>query len=119
MSCKIYGDHAEGFMASHELFKIADYYTGATKKINEIEPNLDKRKYQLEQLLCFMDDQIDTINKKTSELQHQLKIMFEAALIKLESISKQKLSYIMSEQLEIRRQYDYIEWMESFLRYEK
>ena len=34
--------------------------------------------------------------------------MFENALIKLESISKQKLSYIMAEQLEIRRQYDYI-----------
>lgn len=45
--------------------------------------------------------------------------MFEKALVKLESISKQKLSYIMGEQLEIRRQYDYIQWMESFLRYEK
>ena len=59
------------------------------------------------------------INIKTSELQSTLKKMFETALIKLESISKQKLSYVMSEQLEIRRQYDYIEWMESFLRYEK
>lgn len=65
MSCKIYGDHAEGFMASHKLYKITDYYVGATKKIQELDPNLDRHTYQLAQLLCFMDDQIETINKKT------------------------------------------------------
>lgn len=73
MSCKIYGDHAEGFMASHELFKISDYYVGTTKKIDEMDPNLDKRKYQLEQLLCYLDDQIGIINAKTAELQIELK----------------------------------------------
>ena len=66
MSCKIYGDHAEGFMSSHELFKIHDYYVSSTKKINEVDPSLDRRKFQFEQLLCFLDDQIDSINKKTS-----------------------------------------------------
>lgn len=66
MSCKIYGDHAEGFMASHQLFKIQDYYVGTTKKIDEMDPHLDKRKYQLQQLLCYLDDQIDVINRKTS-----------------------------------------------------
>lgn len=34
-------------MASHELFKISDYYQGTVKKVEEIDPNLDKRKYQL------------------------------------------------------------------------
>lgn len=53
-------------MVNHELYKISDYYAGSTKKIDEMDPNLDRRKYQLEQLLCYMDDQIDTINKKTS-----------------------------------------------------
>lgn len=39
---------------------------GATKKLEDIDPNLDKRKYQLDQLLNFLDDQIDMINRKTS-----------------------------------------------------
>jgi hypothetical protein len=34
-----------------------------------MDPNLDKRKYQLEQLLCYLDDQIGIINSKTAELQ--------------------------------------------------
>lgn len=66
MSCKIYGDHAEGFMASHELIKISDYYIETTKKIKDPDPNLLKRKLQFEQLLCYLDDQIDVINKKTA-----------------------------------------------------
>lgn len=45
-------------MASHQLSKISDYYIDATKVIEEPDPNLNKRKYQLEQLLCFLDDQI-------------------------------------------------------------
>lgn len=53
-------------MASHELFKISDYYIGTTKKIEEMDPNLDKRKFQLEQLLCYLDDQIGIINSKTA-----------------------------------------------------
>lgn len=56
-------------MGNHKIFKIQDYYIGAIKKIDEIDPSLDKRKYQLEKLLCYLDDQIDIINKKTSELQ--------------------------------------------------
>lgn len=64
-----------------------------------MDPNLDKRKYQFEQLLCYLDDQIGIINAKTAELQVELKELFKRALTKLESISKQKLSYLMSEQL--------------------
>ena len=43
------------------------------KKIDEIEPNHEKRKYQLEKLLCYLDDEVDLINQKTSELQIELK----------------------------------------------
>jgi hypothetical protein len=43
--------------------------------------------------------------------------MFQDALRDLQIISRRKLSYLISDQLEIRRQYDYIQWMESFLKY--
>jgi hypothetical protein len=44
--------------------------------------------------------------------------MFQEALKEVQMISRRKLSYLISDQLEIRRQYDYIQWMESFLKYE-
>lgn len=52
------------------------------------------------------------------EIQNRLRQMFEEALREVQLISRRKLSYLISDQLEIRRQYDYIQWMESFLKYE-
>ena len=55
---------------------------------------------------------------KLKKLQEEIKQLFYQSLDDLESISKKKLSFLMSDQLEARRQFDYIQWMESFLRYE-
>ena len=118
MSCKIYGDHSTGTMATHDLEKVKDYYEGITGKIKEMDPNLEKRKNQLEELLNLVNVKMGEINHTTSQLQNELKVMFEDAIRSLQAISKRKLSYLISDQLEIRRQYDYIQWMESFLRYE-
>lgn len=58
------------------------------------------------------------INRTTVDIQNQLTQMFQDALREVQVISRRKLSYLISDQLEIRRQYDYIQWMESFLKYE-
>lgn len=104
-------------MASHELEKISDYFNQITLKINEMDPNLEKRKDQLEELLAVVDGKVKEINKTTSQIQSELTQMFQDALKDLQTISRRKLSYLISDQLEIRRQYDYIQWMESFLKY--
>jgi SLT domain-containing protein len=119
MECKIKGEHSTGYLAGHQLQKISDYYLDAAKRLEIKEPKLDARKFQLKKLLEYLDSQIEVINNKTSELQTNLKLEFQKVLAKLESISKQKLSFLMSEQLEVKRQYDFIEWMESFIKYEK
>lgn len=54
---------------------------------------------------------MNEINQTTSAIQLELKIMFEDALKSLQAISRRKLSYLISDQLEMRRQYDYIQWM--------
>lgn len=118
MSCKIYGDHSEGYQSSHPLAKISDYYASSLEKIEEMDPNLEKRKYHLHQLLSYLDEEIQEVNNVTKKLQEEIKQLFYQSLDDLESISKKKLSYLMSDQLEARRQFDYIQWMESFLRYE-
>lgn len=82
-----------------------------------MDPNLEKRKDQLEELLAVVDGKVKEINKTTSQIQSELTQMFQEALKDLQTISRRKLSYLISDQLEIRRQYDYIQWMESFLKY--
>jgi hypothetical protein len=82
-----------------------------------MDPNLEKRKDQLEELLGVVDKKVENINKTTVDIQNRLRQMFEEALREVQLISRRKLSYLISDQLEIRRQYDYIQWMESFLKY--
>ena len=65
----------------------------------------------------MVDGKVKEINKTTSQIQSELTQMFQEALKDLQTISRRKLSYLISDQLEIRRQYDYIQWMESFLKY--
>ena len=83
-----------------------------------MDPNLQKRKDQLEELLSVVDNKIKNINKTTTDIQNQLTKMFQDSLKDLQHISRKKISFLISDQLEIRRQYDYIQWMESFLKYQ-
>lgn len=66
----------------------------------------------------MVDAKVKEINRTTSQIQAELTQMFQEALKDLQYISRRKLSYLISDELEIRRQYDYIQWMESFLKYE-
>jgi archaellum component FlaC len=86
-------------MASHELEKVKDYYEGITGKIKEMDPNLEKRKNQLEELLNLVNLKMTEINHTTSVLQNELKIMFEDAIKSLQAISRRKLSYLISDHL--------------------
>ena len=65
----------------------------------------------------MVDNKVKEINRTTARIQAELTQMFQDALRDLQIISRRKLSYLISDQLEIRRQYDYIQWMESFLKY--
>jgi hypothetical protein len=58
ISCKIYGSHSDGPLSKHGLEKISDYFNQITTKLSEMDPNLEKRKDQLEELLGVVDHKI-------------------------------------------------------------
>jgi prefoldin subunit 5 len=64
-----------------------------------MDPNLEKRKDQLEELLAVVDGKVKEINKTTSQIQAELTQMFQEALKDLQTISRRKLSYLISDQL--------------------
>jgi hypothetical protein len=64
-----------------------------------MDPNLEKRKNQLEELLNLVNLKMTEINHTTSVLQNELKIMFEDAIKSLQAISRRKLSYLISDNL--------------------
>lgn len=63
-------------MANHELEKINDFYMGTTKKIDEMDPNLEKRKDQFEELMDFIDNKISLVNETAKRIQGELLKIF-------------------------------------------
>ena len=43
--------------------------------------------------------------------------MYKKALDELKVETEKKLSFLVGDQLELKRQFDQIQWMESFLKY--
>ena len=66
----------------------------------------------------YVDNKLKEINDTAKKIQAEMLETFETALKDLQTIVHRKLSYLISDQMEVRRQYDYIQWMESFLKYE-
>jgi dsDNA-binding SOS-regulon protein len=52
-------------------------------------------------------------------VQDQLYEILQKALQALHEETQRKLSFLVGDQLEFKRQYDQIQWMESFLRYQQ
>ena len=56
--CKIDGSHAAGEKAKHKLVKISDAYEKAILESRELDPNLERRRNYLGDLLEKIDKKI-------------------------------------------------------------
>lgn len=118
VSCKIFGNHMSGEMANHSLIKLKDAYSEISSKVKEIDPNIERRKNQLTDDLSKIDLKIKEINEKATHIEEQLYAIFQKALGELQGETEKKLSFLICDQLELKRQYDHILWMDSFIKHQ-
>lgn len=83
-----------------------------------MDPNLDKKKKSLNYQMTVAETKLKDINRKSSEVEEQLYEIMQKALKQLENITKFKMSLLMSDHIELKRQLDEIQWMEKFIKYE-
>lgn len=117
--CKINGSHSVGEPANHPVVKITDAYSKAIAESREVDPLLEKRKSQLSDLLSQIDFKIKEINKNSSFIEERIYQILQEALIQLQEESHKKMTYLIGDQLELKRQYEQIQWLESFLKYQQ
>ena len=104
-------------MGEHQLLKLKDAYSDISSKVKEIDPNIERRKNQLTEDLSKIDLKIKEVNTKATHVEEQIYAHFHKALHELQVETQKKLTFLIGDQLELKRQYDHIQWMESFLRY--
>ncbi|CAK72944.1 unnamed protein product (macronuclear) [Paramecium tetraurelia] len=117
--CKIGGSHSSGESANHPLVKISDAYMKSLVESKDIDPLIEKRKNQLAEYLQQIDYSIKEVNKNASIIEGRIYQVLQEALLQLQEETQKKMSYLVGDQLELKRQYDQIQWLESFLKYQQ
>lgn len=117
ISCTISGDHASGEYKNHKILHLKEAYNNISSTVKEIDPNIVRRQNQLREDLSKIDLKIKEVNNNATHVEEQITSMFRKALDELKQETQKKLSFLIGDQLELKRQFDHIEWMESFLKY--
>jgi hypothetical protein len=104
-------------MEKHELTKLKDAYSDISTKVKEIDPNIERKKNQLNEDINKIDLKIKEVNNNVAYVEQQIHEHHLKALEELENEAHQKLSILIGDQLELKRQYDHIQWMEGFVKY--
>ena len=102
----------------HTLIRVTEKYSETAKILKEIDTNLDKKKKTLNSMMTISETKLKDINRKSTEVEEQLYDIMQKALKMLENITKFKMSLLMSDHIELKRQLDEIQWMEKFIKYE-
>jgi len=61
---------------------------------------------------------IKEINERATKIEEELYASFQRALKDLQTETEKKLSFLICDQLELKRQYDHILWMDSFIKHQ-
>eukprot|EP00742_Colponemidia_sp_Colp-10_P004319 GILJ01004608.1.p1 GENE.GILJ01004608.1~~GILJ01004608.1.p1 ORF type:complete len:562 (-),score=83.28 GILJ01004608.1:168-1853(-) len=117
--CKMVGTHSAGEAASHKLIGIADAYKGALSASQKMDPLLDRRRTTVKEQLRLIDDRLREVNKNSSAVEEKIYQILQEALYQLQDETQKKMSVLLGEELELRRQLEQIEWLESFLRFQQ
>lgn len=85
-------------------------------KVND--EKLEKHKALIRRKLQLLDEKIAEINNNARAVENDLYDVLERALESLQSQTQKKLNILLADQMELRRQYEEIQWAESFLKYQ-
>ncbi|EAR84469.2 B-box zinc finger protein (macronuclear) [Tetrahymena thermophila SB210] len=117
--CKIQGSHSQGEPAAHQLLRISDAYKKALHESKVLDPQLEKRKNELTDHLTNIDQKIKDVSSKSKNIEDRIYKLLEDGLKLLQQKTKEKMCILIGDQLELKRQYDQIQWIESFLKYQQ
>ena len=91
-----------------------DAYEAAIISSHSGDPLLEERKKGLRDVLRHIDTRLQAVQANSASVEEALYAKLQAALFSLQEQTQKKMSLLLSEELELRRQLQQIEWTESF-----
>ena len=112
---KMVGSHSTGEAAQHKLIGIGDAYEMAIKESKKGDPLLQARQAEIRNQLQAVDQKLRDVNKNSAEIEERIYQMLQDALFDLQDKTQAKMNVLLAEEVELRRQLGYIDWVENFL----
>lgn len=117
--CKMVGSHSAGEAAHHALIGIEDAYDAALESSRREDPLLASRKDSLHEALSAVRGKSALIAANASAVEELIVQKMHEALDQLRRLTRRKATVLLAEELELLRQLDHFDWVESFLAEEK
>lgn len=97
------------------LSDIGATYEVSMSQSQEPDPLLEERKRAIRETLRAIDDKLKTVQTNSAAVEEALYQKLQDALQQLQGETQKKLNLLLSEELELRRQLQLIEWTDSFV----
>eukprot|EP00758_Cryptobia_borreli_P019960 Tbor_TRINITY_DN930_c0_g1::TRINITY_DN930_c0_g1_i1::g.21204::m.21204 len=117
--CKMSGSHSAGENAKHPLVPIQDAYISTMEELERETALIQDRRQTIFGEIASIEKRMDAVNTNHEKCQEQIHEIVQQVIQVLHEETQSKLSALLSDETELRRQLDFYDWSEGFLNYQK
>lgn len=117
--CKMSGTHSTGENATHHLVPIQDAYQSSMDDLERERMIVEERRKTIYSQISSIDRRMQAVNQNHEQCQDQIYEIVQRVVQVLHEETQSKLSALLSDESELRRQLEFYSWMEAFLNYQK
>lgn len=117
--CKMSGSHSIGENATHQLVPIQEAYQSSMEDLERERLIVEERRKTIFAQVASIDRRMQQVNQNHEKCQDQIYEIVQRVVQVLHEETQSKLSALLSDESELRRQLEFYGWMESFLNYQK
>jgi hypothetical protein len=113
------GNHANGEASRHQLVNVLEAYQTVLKEAQLPDPILQGRRNDILNQTSAINSRAKAVEKMGSQLESNLEEMFKKCVQELRDIIQQKLTVLLGDELELKRQKHEIDRLDEFLKYQE
>jgi hypothetical protein len=110
---RLSGSHSSGEAATHKLLDIGKAYKEAVYSSHEADTQLTAQRADLERQVLLLQGKAVGLGENAAEVEEGLYTTMQHALFDLQDVTQTKMALLLNEQMELSRQMQEIDWMES------
>ena len=119
VQCSMNGSHSTGENARHALVDIQVAFQASMDDMEKERQIVEERRRTIQAQLGSIDRRMTSVNANHERAQDEIFEIVQRAVQVLHEETQSKLSALLSDENELRRQLEYYSWMESFLNYQR